>query len=126
MENLILVIQIYLAIYFIFWGLNGFFNWVIPPKGNNELVSFLSALESARFIMPMVKCLEILGGLCLLSPMTLRLAVLLLAPIIVVITTTQIFLNSKKAWIVILQSTLPFLLFAFYHSGPWFKFLFQN
>jgi hypothetical protein len=55
-------LRIILGFQLMFWGLNGFFNWVkIPPSGP-VIENFVSACIQTKFIMPTVKIFEIVFG----------------------------------------------------------------
>jgi uncharacterized membrane protein YphA (DoxX/SURF4 family) len=69
------------AVFFVF-GLNGFLGFLPMPPMPGEAGAFLGALVSAKFL-PVVKAIEVVAGLMLLTGRFVPLALLLLAPIVV-------------------------------------------
>ncbi|HWU41844.1 MAG TPA: hypothetical protein VN132_00360, partial [Bdellovibrio sp.] len=54
------------ALQMIFWGLNGFFEWVKIPPASKGVEKFVQACADTKFILPTVKFIEIFcGGLLL-------------------------------------------------------------
>ena len=101
MSLLFEVLSWYLGLQFVFWGFNGFFGWLPPPPAGAVISDFVKACEQARFIMPTVKLIEIISGLCLLIP-TLQVAGgLLLAPIVFVIAGLQALHHPRPRFVII-------------------------
>ncbi|HEX7675470.1 MAG TPA: hypothetical protein VF412_14940 [Bdellovibrio sp.] len=91
----------------IFWGLNGFFNWInIPPSGEG-VGKFVQACIDTRFIMPTVKILEIVSGILLLCSFLVILNIFIFAPIVFGITMLHV-LHNPKPWGVVLPIAVPF------------------
>lgn len=91
----------------IFWGLNGFFNWInIPPSGEG-VGKFVQACVDTRFIMPTVKILEIVCGILLLCNFLVILNIFIFAPIVFGITMLHV-LHNPKPWGVVLPIAVPF------------------
>jgi uncharacterized membrane protein YphA (DoxX/SURF4 family) len=109
---------------FPFWGLNGFFHWkAIPPSGE-VIDSFVQACIKTRFIMPVVKWLEIISGILLLVGLCIPLALAMLAPLLFVITFLHV-LHNPRWWEVIVPVCLPYTILLFFH-GSTFKFLLEK
>lgn len=110
-----IVCRWFFSLQMIFWGLNGFFHWVkIPPSGPG-IDGFTQACINTGFIMPVVKLLEVVGGVFLLLHVALSLTLVAFAPVVFVITGLHIFHNPKP-WGVLASITLPYLLLTFFHS----------
>lgn len=90
-----------------FWGLNGFFNWVKIPPQPPVIDKFVQACIEARFIMPVVKIIEILAGVLLLLNLSVPLALALLAPIMFLITGLHA-LHNPKPGVILLPLVLPY------------------
>lgn len=103
----------FLGIQLIFWGLNGFFNWISPPPSGPVFERFVKACYEVRFIMPTVKIFELMGGVLLMFSMTQEMGLQLLAPIIFVITGLQIF-HHPKPWPVLGMLCFPFWILYFF------------
>ena len=70
------------AIFFIF-GLNGFLQFLPMPPMAEEAGKAISGLFGVSYMFPVVKGLEVIAGLALLSGLFVPLALILLSPIIV-------------------------------------------
>ncbi|WP_295903807.1 hypothetical protein [uncultured Bdellovibrio sp.] len=100
----------------VFWGLNGFFYWVkIPPSGP-VIDKFVEACIETKFIMPIVKLVEIFFGAFLLLGFAVPLSLTVFAPLIFVITGLHLFHNPKH-WGVLGPITVPYLVLIFLHGG---------
>jgi uncharacterized membrane protein YphA (DoxX/SURF4 family) len=75
--------RIILGLIFVVFGLNGFFNFIPVPPPPEAGAKFLGALFETGYMFPMIKGIEVIAGLLLLSNLFVPLALLLLAPIIV-------------------------------------------
>lgn len=124
--NLVQIAQIFLGAYFLFFGINGFLNWIKIPKPNPRMFEFISAIDRAQFILPIVKVIEIVAGALLISGYAVNLAIFLLLPISLVIILSQLFLNRPKGLDVVLFITVPFLVILISKWSVWFEFLFQK
>ncbi|GAB4543736.1 MAG: hypothetical protein Tsb0020_55410 [Haliangiales bacterium] len=70
------------TIFFVF-GLNGFLGFIPQPPIEGEAGAFLGALAATGYIFPVVKAIEVIAGLMLLTGRLVPLALTLLAPIVV-------------------------------------------
>lgn len=122
MNYLELALRWILGLQLIFWGLNGFFNWLKLPPAPPVIEGFITACIESRFIMPTVKVFEIIFGLILLSGEGTPFGLIMLAPIIFVITGLHL-IHNKKAWEVLLPISLPFILLIVLHYEAWLKLL---
>lgn len=121
--NLVQIAEIFLGAYFLFFGLNGFFNWIKIPKPNARMFEFVLALDRASFILPVVKVIEIVGGGLLISGYAVNLAIFLLLPISLVIILSQLILNRPKGLDVVLLIAVPFIFIIISKWSSWFEFL---
>ena len=82
-----------LGLMFFVFGLNGFLHFIpqngTPPEG---AAAFVGALLKAGYMLPLIKAVEVLAGLALLTNRFVPLALALLAPIIVNIVAFHAFL----------------------------------
>lgn len=102
------------ALQMIFWGLNGFFNWVQIPPSSEGVTRFAQACVDTRFIMPTVKVIEIICGILLLIKFAMILNLMIFAPIIFVITLLHL-IHNPKPWPVVLPVSLPFAIMFLIH-----------
>lgn len=70
--------------------------------------SFIRALQEARFVMPVVKGIEVLAGAALLANFVPSLALICLSPIVFVILGAHLTLNLQRGWGISLWTALPF------------------
>lgn len=110
--------RLLLGLLFVVFGLNGFLQFLPMPPMAEEAGKAIGGLFSLPYMFPMVKGLEILSGIALLSGMFVPLALLLLSPIVVNIFLFHItYTPAQSAMsivIVILQITAAI--------GVWDKF----
>ena len=78
---------------FLIFGINGFLKFMPNPPVTAEAGALLGAFAKTGYFLPMVKIIEILVGVLLLSNFFAPLAVVLITPILVGITTIHLFLN---------------------------------
>jgi uncharacterized membrane protein YphA (DoxX/SURF4 family) len=69
-------------IFFVF-GLNGFLNFLEQPAATGEAATYMGGLAATGYFFPVLKVVEIVGGLLLLTRRFSALALVLLAPIVV-------------------------------------------
>jgi putative oxidoreductase len=82
MKIAVLVARILLGLIFLFFGLNGFLNFLhapLPPGGAGQYMILLGP----TFYMHFVFVVQIVGGLLLLSGQFIPLALILLGPVLV-------------------------------------------
>ena len=94
MKNKIdLIVRILLGLLFLVFGLNGFLHFIPMPEPTPEAGAFFSALIKTGYFLPVLKVLEIVSGILLLSGFFVPLALTILAPIVVHIFLFHIFLD---------------------------------
>lgn len=98
MQNKItLVVRIVFGAMFVVFGLNGFLNFIPMPAPAPAAGEFLGALFKTGFIFPVIKSIEILVGLSLLSNKFTSFALVALAPILTVISLHNFLLDPAGA-----------------------------
>ena len=81
--------HVILGLIFLVFGLNGFLNFIpVPPPATEAAEAYMSGLMAAGYFFPLLKVVEIVVGLMLLTRRFVPLGLVLLAPIVV-----QIFLH---------------------------------
>ena len=92
MKNAALIVRILLGAAFVAFGLNYWLKFMPTPGPPNEQAgAFMGALFASGFLQ-VVKVLEVIGGLCLLSGRLAPLGLTLLGPVLVVILLYDVFL----------------------------------
>jgi len=92
-KGLTVVVRIILAIVLIFFGLNGFFQWMTPPLGPEAAMNFLGAMFATGYMFIVINILFLISGLLLLFNRYVPLALVLLTPITVNILLFHFFLD---------------------------------
>jgi uncharacterized membrane protein YphA (DoxX/SURF4 family) len=87
-----LVVRILYGVIFFVFGLNGFFNFIPAPPPPPAAGAFAGALFASGYFFPLLKSIEIICGLLLLSGRFVPLALAVLAPIVVNIVAFHAFL----------------------------------
>jgi putative oxidoreductase len=101
MKKFNLGLRIVFGLFFLVFGLNGFFNFFAPPAPSVQGGLFLGALGATGYIFPIVKALETLVGVALLSNKFVPLALIVLFPISINILLFNTMLNPAGAPIAI-------------------------
>ena len=91
---------------FLVFGLNGFINFMPTPPVSPEAGAMLGALAKTGYFFPMIKVLEILIGILILTGFFVPLAITAAFPILIGITTIHIFLNPTGLPMMILLHVL--------------------
>lgn len=117
-----LVLRILFGLQMVFSGLNGFFHWMAIPPSGPVITKFVEACYETKFIMPVVKLMEIFFGLFLIIGFMTPASLLILAPVIFVITGLHLFHNPKP-WMVLGTCSAPYLILLTLHSGTWLRLI---
>ncbi len=111
MDKVNIAAQAILGLIFFVFGLNGFLNFMPVPPPPEQAAAFMGGLASAGYFFPVLKIVEIVGGLLLLIRKFPALALILLAPVVVHILLYHIFLAPDPGGMVI--AVLCFVLEAY-------------
>lgn len=121
--SIYLVARLWLGFFFLFSGLNAFFNWRPLPKVSPEMKNFVDHLVAAQIIMPVVKVFEVLFGLLLVFNFYAFIAVLALLPICFFIVFAQIRFNRPEGMNLSVQIVFPMLIILYHHRESLEKLL---
>lgn len=116
------IARVVLGLIFLIFGLNGFLQFLPQPPMPEGATAFIMALFSSKLLM-VVKSLEVLGGLALLSGYYVPLALALLAPIVFNIVWFHAILAPEGLPVAIVILVLEIYLVRVYKPvfGPIFK-----
>lgn len=85
-----------MGLMFFVFGLNGFLNFIPPPKTLPEGAgAFFGALMKTGYMLPLISGTQVIVGALLLSNRFVPLALALIAPVIVNIVTFHVFLEPS-------------------------------
>lgn len=87
--------RVLLGLVFVVFGLNGFLHFIEPPEMNEAAGALMGALVGTGYFMPVVKLVEVVAGLMILTGKYLPLGLVLLAPVSVNIFLFHIFLDQS-------------------------------
>lgn len=90
-----LVARTLMGLMFLFASITYLFKLITPPPMEGTMKIFTDGLEASGYIMQTVKVLELLCGLAFVSGKFVRLAVVVIFPIIVNIVCVHIFLAPQ-------------------------------
>ena len=83
MQYLPMIARLLLGVYFLIFGLNGFFHFLPQPPMPDEAGKTIGAIFTPSYQMPLVKAIETISGIALLTNRFAALALILLAVITV-------------------------------------------
>jgi len=93
MKITIIVFRTLMGALFIFASTTYLFNLITPPPTVGAMKIFNDGLAASKYIMPTIKVIELICGLCFVSGFFVPLASVVIAPIIVNIVLTHAFLD---------------------------------
>jgi len=92
MDKLPLIARIFLGLFFLIFGLNGFFHFMPTPDLPEPAASFMGALADTGYFIVFLKLTETLCGFLLLIGRFVPLALTVLAPVVLNIILFHLFL----------------------------------
>ncbi len=87
--------RLFLGLVFTVFGLNFFLHFLPMPAAPPRALAFAGALFASGYLFPLLKSIEVVAGLLLLSGLFVPLALAVLAPIIVNIVGFHLFLEPS-------------------------------
>lgn len=109
--------RVILGLIFTVFGLNGFFHFIPNPEMNEPMTTFMMALAGTGYFMIVVKVVEVVSGLMILTGRFLPLGLILLAPVSVHILFVHLFLDQAGlAMAIVIVVLQVFLAFAYRDS----------
>lgn len=114
MKKAILGARLVFGLIFTVFGLNGFLNFMPAPPLPEPALNFIMALAGTGYLMVLVKGIEVLVGLAMLTNTLVPFALVLIAPVVVNIFLFHIVLAPAGAAIAVLVFALnAFLLYGY-------------
>ncbi|HET8830403.1 MAG TPA: DoxX family membrane protein [Pelobium sp.] len=100
--KILFVLALLFGLLFINGGLNKFLNYMpIPENLPDKMLKAMAAFMEIGWLMPLVGAAEIVGGILIIIPKTRALGALIILPVLVGITFTNIVQNSSGLPLVI-------------------------
>ena len=116
MKIAVVIARILMGVVFVFFGLNGFLQFLKAPLPTGLAGQFLMALFQSHYIW-FICAVQIVGGLLLLVNRYVPLALALLGPVIVNIILYHLLLNPAAAQLAVVVTILWFFLFYRYRAN---------
>ena len=101
MSKPVLIARIILGLIYTVFGLNGFLNFIPLPEMSAGANDFMGALVASGFMMPLIKLTEIVCGVLLLIGRWVPLALVILAPVVLIIVLFHLFLEPSPQGMVV-------------------------
>ena len=109
-----IVVRVLLGLLFLFASISYFAGLITPPEVTGPMKVFNDGLEASVYIMPVVKAIELICGIAFVVGRYVRLAVVVIFPIVVNIVGVHAFLAPEglPVALFVLFATL-FLVYAY-------------
>jgi len=121
MKIAVIIARVLMGLIFVFFGLNGFLQFIKAPLPTGLAGQFLTVFFQSHWVL-FVSGVQLLGGLLLLVNRYVPLALMLLGPVIVNIILYHLLLSSAAAQLAVVVTIL--WLFLFYRYRQYFSGLF--
>ena len=118
-----LIVRVLMGLLFLFASITYLFKLITPPPTTGAMKVFSDGLNASVYIMPTVKVMELLCGLAFVSGKFVRLAVVVIFPIIVNIVGVHLFLDPSGLTVAIPLALAEIFLVAYYWKS--YKILLQ-
>jgi uncharacterized membrane protein YphA (DoxX/SURF4 family) len=122
MRIAIIIVRLLLGALMLFASLNYFFKFMKEPMPEGEMLTVMTGFMATKYLFPLIKVIELLAGVCLVSGKFLKIALLVLLPVSVNILFIHAFLAPKDLPIAIF--VLGANLFLIYANWSSYKHLF--
>jgi putative oxidoreductase len=116
MKIAVLIARILLGLIFVFFGLNGFLNFLHAPMPPGQAGQFIGVLFGS-FYMHVIFLVQLVGGLLLLSGQFIPFALILLGPVLVNILLFHISFQPAGLPPGVLSALLWFIIFFGYRRS---------
>ena len=116
MKIAVVIARILMGVVFVFFGLNGFLQFLKAPLPTGLAGQFLMALFQSHYVW-FICAVQIVGGVLLLVNRYVPLALTLLGPVIVNIILYHLLLNPAAAQLAVVVTILWFFLFYRYRQN---------
>jgi uncharacterized membrane protein YphA (DoxX/SURF4 family) len=118
MKTTSIIVRTLMGLMFLFASITFLFKLITPPPMTGAMKVFSDGLEASIYLMPTVKVIELLCGLAFVSGKFVRLAVVVIFPIIVNIVCVHLFLEPSGL-VVAIPLALADLFLAYYYRDSY-------
>ena len=114
MKIAIIIVRVLVGLLFLFASITYFLNVVPPPELAGDAKAFTDGLNASRYLMPLVKVIELVCGIAFVAGRFVPLAIVLIMPIAINILLVHAFLLPDGLPVaVVLLAALVFLAYAY-------------
>jgi putative oxidoreductase len=121
MKIAVMIARILLGLIFVFFGLNGFLQFIKAPLPTGLAGQFLMVLFQSHYVL-FISAVQLVGGALLLVNRYVPLALTLLGTVIVNIILYHVLLSPEKAQLAVVATVL--WIFLFYRYRQYFSGIF--
>ena len=95
MKTAVIIVRVLMGLLFLFGSITVLFNLFTPPEltGNNKI--FMDGINASKYLLPLIKITELVCGIAFVSGFFVPLATVVIAPIIINILFTHIFVSPE-------------------------------
>jgi len=116
MKIAVIIVRVLMGLIFVFFGLNGFLQFMKAPMPTGLAGEFLTVLFQSHYVL-FICVVQIVGGLLLLVNRYVPLALTLLGPVVVNIILYHLLLNPTAAQLAVVVTICWFFLFYRYRQN---------
>lgn len=106
-----------MGLLFLFASITYLFKLMTPPPMTGAMDTFNKGMEASVYLMPTVKVIELLCGLCFVTGKFMRMAVIVILPIIVNIVCVTVFLSPEGLPLIIPMALIEIFLIYYYRDA---------
>jgi putative oxidoreductase len=119
MKTAIIIVRVLLGLLFLFASIPVLFNLFPPPELTGNTKIFMEGVNASKYLMPLIKIIELLCGIAFVSGFFVPLATVVIAPIIVNIFLFHAFVAPEQGLLVATALVLANIFLAY---ANWDKF----
>jgi putative oxidoreductase len=116
MKFAVIIARVLMGLIFVFFGLNGFLQFMKAPMPTGLAGEFLTVLFQSHYVL-FICVVQVVGGLLLLVNRYVPLALTLLGPVVVNIILYHLLLNPTAAYLAVVVTVCWFFLFYRYRQN---------
>lgn len=95
MKIAVIIVRVLMGLLFLFASITWLFKLFPAPELQGPMKTFTEGIEASVYLMPVVKVIELLCGIAFVTGRFVRLAAIVIFPIIINIVLTHVFLGPE-------------------------------